>query len=53
MKIQIVERELEDGSIEYGVQHHDGHINWYSSLPQAAFIYNRILERKKNKADTC
>lgn len=53
MKIQLVERELEDGSMEYGVQHHDGHTNWYASMAQAAFIYNRILERKKHKADSC
>lgn len=53
MKIQIVERELEDGSIEYGVQHHDGRTNWYTSAAQATFIYNSILERKKNKANTC
>ena len=51
MKIQLVERELEDGEMEYGVQHHDGHINWYSSLLQAAYILNSTLERKKKDTD--
>jgi hypothetical protein len=51
MKIQLVERELEDGEMEYGVQHHDGHINWYSSLAQAAYILNNTLERKAKDTD--
>jgi hypothetical protein len=51
MKIQLVERELENGEKEYGVQHHDGHINWYASLPQATYILNNTLERKKKDVD--
>ena len=51
MKIQLVERQHEDGEVEYGVQHHDGHINWYSSLTQAAYILNDILERKAKDTD--
>ena len=51
MKIQLVERKLEDGEKEYGVQHHDGHINWYASMAQAAYIFNSTLERKKKDVD--
>ena len=51
MKIELVERQGEDGEMEYGVQHHDGHINWYTSLAQATYILNDILERKKKDVD--
>lgn len=51
MKIQLVERQGEDGEMEYGVQHHDGHINWYASMAQAAYILSDTLERKAKDTD--
>lgn len=49
MKTQIVERKLEDGSTEYGVQYPDGHIKWFSSLPHANYAYAKNINKKKNK----
>lgn len=49
MKTKIVERKLEDGSTEYGVQYHDGHIKWFASLPHAQYAYGKNLYKKKHK----
>jgi len=49
MKIQVVERKLEDDSIEYGVQYHDGHIKWFASLAHAQYACEKGLEKKKHK----
>jgi hypothetical protein len=34
MQAKIVERKLNSGETEYGVQYSDGHITWFSSLPR-------------------
>jgi hypothetical protein len=52
MKTKIVERELEDGSVEYGVQYHDGHTKWFGSLSHAQYAYEKNIEKKKHKVPT-
>lgn len=51
MKTKIVERKLENGSTEYGVQYHDGHIKWFASLPHAQYAYGKNLNKKKHKVN--
>lgn len=49
MKAKIVERKREDGSTEYGVQYHDGHVKWFASLPHANYALSKNLNKKKHK----
>ncbi len=49
MQIKIVERKLESGATEYGVQYHDGHIKWFASLPHANYALSKNLNKKKHK----
>lgn len=49
MKSKIVERKLESGQTEYGVQYSDGHIKWFSSLPHARYAYAKNISKKKNR----
>lgn len=49
MKTMIVERKLENGSTEYGVQYHDGHVKWFESLTHANYALSKTVNKKKNK----
>lgn len=49
MQTKIVERKLESGATEYGVQYHDGHIKWFASLPHANYALSKNLNKKKHK----
>lgn len=49
MKAKIIERKLESGAMEYGVQYHDGHIKWFASLPHANYALLKNLNKKKNR----
>lgn len=49
MKAKIIERKLESGAMEYGVQYHDGHIKWFASLPHANYALSKNLNKKKNR----
>lgn len=49
MQSKIVERKLESGQTEYGVQYSDGHIKWFSSLPHAYYALTKNLIKKKNR----
>jgi len=49
MKSKVVERKLESGETEYGVQYSDGHVKWFSSLPHANYALAKNLNKKKNR----
>ncbi len=49
MKAKIVERKLESGSTEYGVQYSDGHVKWFTSLPHANYALSKNINKKKNR----
>lgn len=49
MKTLIIERKLDSGETEYGLQYSDGHVKWFESLPHAKYAYDKNLLKKKNR----
>jgi hypothetical protein len=49
MQAKIVERKLNSGETEYGVQYSDGHITWFGSLPHAKYALDKNTAKKQNR----